>query len=141
MHLYQRQTRDRLAWLVDDHKPEITVAHPPDDGTEIIGWICIERGIVAPRKVRERGRYVKRVMPIGPVVHYLFVREAYRRLGAARYLMRISGVDLASEWEFSHKTAASERITKVLAPFSRFNPNHARFPKRAQPTEADTDAA
>jgi GNAT superfamily N-acetyltransferase len=140
MHLYQRQTRERLAWLVDDHKPEITIAHPPDDGSEIIGWICVERGIVAPCKVRDGGRYVQRVMPIGPVVHYLYIREPYRRLGAARFLMRVSGVDLASDWAFSHKTAASERITKRLCPHARFNPHYSRFPK-SQTQEASTDAA
>jgi GNAT superfamily N-acetyltransferase len=85
--------------------------------------------MIAPQRIREGGRYVTRTMPLGPVVHYLYVKEPFRRIGVASYLMRTAGVDLKADWSFTHKTAASTRITKRLAPQATYNPLLARFDK------------
>lgn len=130
MPLYQRHMRETLAWLFQHRAPEVLIAFSPEGGDkDIYGWLCLERGITAPQSVREAGRYVTRVMPIGVVVHYVYTKECYRKLNIARYLFRIAGIDLQSAWLFSAKTAASERITKRLAPHARFNPLLPRFPK------------
>lgn len=133
MPLYQKHIRESLAWLFTERKPQVLIAYRPDGtGYDIYGWICFERGLTAPQQVREGGKFVTRVMPIGVVVHYLYVKEAYRRLGIARYLFKVAGIDLRSDWIFSCKTAASERITKRLAPHARWNPLLARFPNTGQ---------
>jgi GNAT superfamily N-acetyltransferase len=129
MHVWQRVARESFAWLLEEHEPMVLVAGEPK-GPDLYGWIAVQRGLVAPQRVRDGGRWQTRTLPLGPIVHYVYVKEAYRRIGVARSLLRSAGVDPQSEVLMTHKTAAGVRALKDRSLSWRFNPLLARFPRK-----------
>lgn len=121
-----RETMERV--LFDHVFPrrgvEIWVAyHPGEEGTkaDLYGWIAIERNVVIP------SRHGTKEIP-SPLVHYVFVKQAYRRLGIARGLFRAAGVSLAEPFFYSCKTGVVSEL-KDKAPCARWAPLIVRFPK------------
>lgn len=56
-----------------------------------------------------------------PTIHYIFVREQYKKLGIAKKLLQESNINLSSPWVFTHWTdLASEMRNKY--PNGRYNP-------------------
>ena len=108
----------------------ITVAYHPgesDHRADLYGWIAIETGYEAPIRVRERGRWVERMeSDPAPLVHYVYVRQPYRRLGVARGLMSAAGVDTGRRWRYTCRTAV---VSKLQIPTAVWSPLIARHPK------------
>lgn len=65
-------------------KTKTFIAHPNDDHDTILGYLCCE-------------------ISDHPVVHYVFVKETFRKMGIARLLLKHSGVDL-NKLMFTHWT-------------------------------------
>lgn len=72
------------------------VAYLPEEGTEILGWLC--------REVKQ------------PTMHYVYVKQAYRRNGVATFLLEALG----RPTDYTHQT----RAAKFLKPAMQFNPYH-----------------
>lgn len=100
-----------------------------DHVADLAGWIVVERGYQVPERVRANGRWVKRMEPQAqPLVHYVLVKQPYRRHGIARGLFHAAGVNPAAGFNYTCKTAI---VTTVAAkiPAARWVPMVARFPK------------
>lgn len=80
-----QRLRDRMSllWL----RATFIVATDPSDTEQILGWICFE----------------------GSVVHYVYVKSAFRRQGIARTLFAAAG--LTSAVNCTHWTAAASEIS------------------------------
>jgi GNAT superfamily N-acetyltransferase len=90
----------------------VFVAHRPGEDAEhradLYGWIAAEPDIA--------------------LVHYVYVKHSYRRMGLARGLLGAAGIKLAEPFEFSCKTAVVRELQRKI-PRARWNPLAARFPK------------
>jgi GNAT superfamily N-acetyltransferase len=129
--LYWEVARKGVARHLERAGVEAIVAfHPGEDvGHELYGWLVIERGCYERRRVRDGRVWVDRNVPMGVVVHYLYVKERYRRIGVARYLFRAAGIDLGSDFVFTHKTALGGQLARRLAPHARWRPRLVRYRK------------
>lgn len=65
---------------------QLLVAHPPGEPGVILGYLCYER--VAP------GMTIAGLELAPHVVHFIYTKGAFRRLGVARTLLDVAGVDL-----------------------------------------------
>lgn len=82
--------------------------------TDLLGWIAVERGTSVPVKVRDdAGHHSEEYGPLDcPLVHYVYVKEPYRKSGLARSLFRAAGVDPGRRFLFTCKTAVVTVIRK-----------------------------
>lgn len=130
-------------WIhaVLDRPAQVLVAHVPgaDQGADLVGWLCYELDARAPaRMVRSsderRAERVDRdaLVQVGPLVHYVYVLQAYRRHRVAAGLFEAAGIDPSRPFYASCKTAVSTTIERARAGrmVCRFNPLIARFPKQ-----------
>lgn len=100
-----------LESILDRPGCAVLVAYTPGDDpdTDGLGWLCHEGH--AP-----------------PLLHYVYVKQPYRRLGIAGTLLRRAGIDPARTLLYSCKTPV---VSRLHLPLARFNPLIARF----SPTE------
>lgn len=82
-----RRTRARLDALIK-RGAELKIACDPDNTTIILGYACAEL----------------------PVLHYVYVKEAYRRQGIALTLLNACGLSSANIIPCSHWTSFAEQI-------------------------------
>lgn len=87
--------------------------HPGEDlpGADLYGWIAAEP------------------TDAGPLVHYCYVKVAYRRMGIASGLLAAAGVDRAQPWSYSCKTGV---VSSLPLGVGRWRPLVARFAPGAQ---------
>lgn len=113
----------------------IVAYHPgeTDPRRGLFGWVCVEKDFEIPQRTRQRvdGRlkWVEYMVASDwPLVHYCYVKLAYRRMGIARGLFRAAAVDPKKEFFYTCKTGI---ITKLQAsiPWSKWNPMIARQAK------------
>lgn len=94
---------------------EAFVAYHPgetDHIADLYGWIVVERGHDQP------------------LVHYCYVKSAYRKQGIARGLFRIASVDPAAPFFYTCKTyVVHELRNRSLIAASRWQPLIARRPE------------
>lgn len=107
----------------------VNPAANPELKADCHGWIATERGFQLPTRRRVAGQW-RRVLATAsdPLVHYVYVKSAYRRRGIARRLFEAAGVDPELPFFHSCATETSSRLRKK-APRARFNPIIARYPK------------
>jgi GNAT superfamily N-acetyltransferase len=87
---------------------QVHVAYHPgeqDRGADLYGWIAAEPGAE-------------------PLVHYVYVKQPYRRMGIARGLLGALGIDPASDLEYTCKTPI---VSRLPLPRARWQPLRARF--------------
>ncbi len=102
---------------------------PGADVADLYGWIATERDYKMPVRERINGLWEERLVPAtAPLVHYVYVKQAYRRLGIARGLFRNAGVDPADEFIYSCKTPVVATLSSKV-PLARWNPLICRYPK------------
>lgn len=135
---------------------EVLVAARPD---MLAGWICHEKGLLVPRKVRTDGRWTEEMHDAGPVLHYVYVREQYRlagpvtpdtpprlftkklgihKTGLSVALLDAAGFDRKAPFWFTHKTQVGQKVADVYAPHANWNPLLCRFPKTPKPQGGQT---
>lgn len=78
------------------------VAHPKDDIETILGWLSYE--------IKENT----------PVIHFIFVKEAFRNMGVAREMITRAGIDVTKA-TFTHWTFPVDEIIRKY-PDIIFNP-------------------
>jgi len=133
----ERMHEDIQEWLCRQGVVAL-VAHkpgelPPDDA---YGWVVAERDVVAPMDVWDNGRREARWKALPqPLLHYVYVKQPYRRLGVARGLLSAVGDDCDRVIYHTFSTAVvpkiqAERRRQRLHPLAlRFEPLIVRFPK------------
>lgn len=102
---------------------KVLVATLDVDDDEILGFAAYERGAHQHRKQR----------CTAPVLHYVYVKNAYRRFGVARKLL--GAAELGDRFEHTFKTADFAAIARKLWPDpsapsgtrARFDPLIVRF--------------
>lgn len=88
----------------------VLVAHLPwEDSVGILGWMAYERTESGP-----------------PLVHYIYVKQAYRKSGVARGLFAKADIDPDSLFHYTCKTSVVHRIRNRI-PNSHWTPLSARF--------------
>lgn len=60
------------------------------------------------------------------LVHYVFVKAAYRRTGLARGLFEAMGIEPRGRWAYASKTAVIAKLAHKI-PLAKWNPLLARF--------------
>jgi GNAT superfamily N-acetyltransferase len=136
--LYDSIYRDQvIPWMLA--RPGVTVwvaYHPGEDDPrlDIHGWIAVERGVEVQSRVRvpdspgRRRWETARVPTNQPLVLWIFVKAAKRRLGIARRLFAIAGVDPEQPFLFAFKPAAWPAL-RHLAPLATWQPSVVRREK------------
>ena len=89
--------------LISKHRP--VIAYTPAVPDEILGWIC--RDLQA--------------------VHYVYVKQAYRRAGIATQLWQLAPENLTPRW-YTHQTRPGKVLAEKFG--ARFNP-YLLFPKES----------
>ena len=132
MEDWNRVMKPQLAKVLARSGVSIFVAHHPgQDGTgaDLYGWIAIERGYQTPARSRQGGRWVDSMVSVSePLVHYVFVKQPYRRLGIARGLFKAAGVDPAAAFNYTAKTAIVTLLADKISG-GRWMPLIARYAK------------
>ncbi len=138
MNRYRAVYDDLIGQLLARDGVQVLVAYiadhaPPNDA---FGWLCIEHGASAPARVRENGRWTDGMSPLTqPLVHYVYVKQPFRRHHIARSLFVAAGVDVARHWVHTFSTAIVPKIRHTRDWGGVFDPRLARFPKN-EPMEA-----
>ena len=134
--LYASIYRDQvLPWILARPGVDVWVAHDPDadQGSDLYGWIAVERGVFLPvrERVREGGdvRWVERLKPTDqPLLLWIFVKQARRQLGIARGLFKAAEIDPTQPFLFALKGSSWSRL-RHLAPHATWSPMTVRFSK------------
>lgn len=143
MDEYERTYRSWLTTIIS-RPARVLVAFSPgaEQGADLCGWICYELDARAPARMMRSYDEMRRerlarenMVPVGPLVHFVYVLQAYRNHRIARGLFGAAGIDLARPFVASCKTGTSSQIEhehkKSGKPIPvRFNPLPVRFPKR-----------
>jgi len=126
------------------------VAYNPNEDDKRIdlhGWICFEHDYLFPTKTKsESGRYEDALVPTAiPLVHYVFVKQNYRRpLGIARRLFGAAEIDPLEKFHYTCRTSVVSRLSMKI-PKARWQPLIARFtkdnPERSEDQNAKTDSS
>lgn len=130
--------------VLDREGVEVLVAHNPDDDSEtsnIYGWAAVERGYEISFRGRRGGRWVDVFDKTkDPLVHYVFVKQPFRKLGIAKSLLAKLGVTKEDFCNYTCKTAV---LSKIAIPNAYWKPLIARHTKNKNPRRDDvkTDTA
>lgn len=121
--------QDQIRKLLLRRGVDLVVAENPgaEEGlADVHGWLAYERGFTVQSREREPdGWRYQFVESESPVVHYVFVKEPYRRFGIAKGLFRAAGIDRIDHFYFTCKTAVVSRIGGKF-PGGEWNPLIAR---------------
>lgn len=130
---YRRVYLEAIDWVLARPGVEVWVAFDPgetDPEMDLFGWLCLERGgLKVSCRRRVKGRWRSALEPLNvPLVHYVFTKQPYRRLGIARGLFAAAHVNPTSRWLYSFKTAAVAELRDKI-PLAMWSPMTARHPK------------
>lgn len=117
-----------IAWMLRRPGVVVWVAYKPGETTaDIYGWVAVETGITLPSRSRKNGHWQRENKPSDmPLVHYVFVKQAYRKLGMARRLLKHAGARMDEPFVYSCKTGV---VSKLPIPHAQWMPLVARYPK------------
>lgn len=114
-------------------RPDVTVRvayNPEDKGSRsnLYGWMASETNYEVPVRMKKEGKWQETMMVSPhPLIHYVFVKHTYRRMGIARELLRQTGVERGDLFNFTCKTAV---VTKLRLKHARWQPLVARHTKK-----------
>lgn len=115
MRTWREVMEPQVQAVLDRPGCRVWVAYAPDeddDRADLYGWCAAE-----PEHDQ-------------PLLHYVFIKHAYRKMGIARGLLRKAGIDPERPFTYTCKTAAAARLRHKI-PGGRWNPLPARFdPKK-----------
>lgn len=130
MEYYQADYRKYVAWLLEQRAPEVLIAYDAEAevaNTELLGFLVFEKTVTFPV-----GRSTRTV---GPVVHYVAVKEYMRGNGLARELFKAASIDQHGEFTYCFKPT---KLEKDKVPRARWNPLIARYPKQTPTPKSGT---
>jgi hypothetical protein len=122
MEDYHRVYHRLIQKLMDRDGVDVLVCFNPQHESQIYGFVCFEKGFTLP------------------VIHYVYVKEDFRRLpgkdgsfrhGIATMLLNRVEANPKSPFYYTFKTGAWATLVKQNGPFSGgiYRPLFARFPK------------
>jgi GNAT superfamily N-acetyltransferase len=128
----------QIARVLDRPGVFVWVAADPkfaESKADILGWIAVERDFDVPVRVwRDGKRLAALEQSPAPLVHYVYVRQPYRRSGVARRLFHVAGVDPSKRFLYTCQTATATKIRAAgKVPDSHWSPLIARHPKKNKP--------
>lgn len=111
---------------------KLWVAYHPGDTDhreDLYGWLAVETEYEIPRNMLRSGRRSREMGKADvPLVHYVYVKQPYRRMKIARGLFKAAGV--GDEFNHTCTTAVVSTLTKKnKLPGARWTHLVARFPK------------
>lgn len=116
MHHYYKVYTEALNDILSREGTEVVVATNPEESDarhEIFGWCCAERGPGHP-----------------PVLHYIYMKQAFRHNGIAKEMLQATGILDAPEFWYTFRTLSWSEIVRHN-PRAWHKPLFARFPKTA----------
>lgn len=128
MPLYDKTYRESIKWVLARPGVQVVVACHPESTSDLYGFAAAESDVLIPRRAREGGRWMQRLEPAGmPMLLYVYIKQAYRRLGIGRGLLAAAGVDSEKPFLMACKTPA---VTQCRL-FERgvWSPLTVRYPK------------
>jgi len=109
----ERAPHDLYGYLVSETDPNVPTWVP--NGTDELGKPVYKLEIATSDQ---------------PLVHFVFVKNAYRMLGIARALFVAAGIDPAAPYLYTCKTSNVSKLERAgVMPRARWFPLSARFPK------------
>ncbi len=108
--------------------------HPgeKDRIADLYGFIAVERNYDIVRNDFVDGRHVRRMVRTDvPLVHFVYVKKPYRRMGVARGLFKAAGV--GPRFNYTCRTSIVTKLAEKI-PQATWEHLVARFPKN-KPTE------
>jgi GNAT superfamily N-acetyltransferase len=122
-------------------RPGLTtwVAHNPRERAphDLYGYIVSETGANVPTYVPVGDGDFKLVIErsSGPLVHFIFIKRDYRKIGIGRALFKAAGIDPAKPYLYTCRTANIAKLEKagVVHRDARWFPLSARFDKDPAP--------
>lgn len=111
----------------------ICAANPnadPESKRDVHGWLAFERGFEEMERVRKNGRWMDELrVSERPLVHYVYVKSAYRGQGIARGLFQAADINPIYPFLYTCKTPCVSRISRKI-PGGEWNPLIARYPRK-----------
>lgn len=117
MNAYYKVYSPILKGLIFDRPgARILVATNPEEDDprhELLGWIA-----------REPGKLMN-------VLHYVYVKEAFRRHGVAKALFQAAGFDVRHQFIYTFKTPAAANLLRSVGQrlLAKYDPLVARYPQ------------
>jgi GNAT superfamily N-acetyltransferase len=128
MPLYDKAYREFISWVLARSGVKLIVACHPDSTSDLYGFAAAESDVTVPRRTREGGRWVQRMEPAGmPLLQYVYVKQAYRRLGIGRGLVIAAGVNPDAPFLMACKTPVVTQCR--LFERGSWSPLTVRYPK------------
>lgn len=131
--------RTFVQWVLQRPSVEVWVAfHPSEpEGSDLYGWLALERQVPVPvryhdptRPGKEKWHEKLEPSPL-PLVHYVFVKQAYRELGIARRMMRAAGIFPGDHFLYTCKTGVVSKLgDSTYGTNARWMPLLARHPRK-----------
>jgi len=117
-------------------RPGVTtwMAHNPRERAphDLYGYLVSETGANMPSYQRGPDGESRMVIESSkdPLIHFVFVKQTYRKLGIARALLGKASIDPQKPFLYTCRTPNVSKLEKAgLIPESRWFPLSARFPK------------
>ena len=110
--------------------------HPGEDDrrSDLYGWIAWETDYSMPAVLNEGGRHERALVKADvPLVHFVYVKSPYRRMGIARGLFRSAGV--GDRFNYTCNTAVLSKLRDKISR-AAWTPLVARHPKN-EPRRTD----
>jgi GNAT superfamily N-acetyltransferase len=128
MAMYRRFYREVLTWILEREGCQVLVACNSEDENQVFGFL-----------VHETGNLDRRTRRPVPVIHYLFIKQPYRRLGVASELLRAAKIDPRHPFLFTFKTATGTDVIRKKKLGANWSPLLVRFPKRTKPEDGKNE--
>ena len=110
-----------------------------DGLTDIIGFVCFESEYETPGRKWQAGGWVQTMEPAEvPLVHYIFVKQSFRRFGIARKLMAQAGVKAGDKFNYTCRTPVVSRIPGINRD-ANWSPLIARYGKNEGKTHEQNE--
>lgn len=110
---------------------DVWVAYHPgetDHTADLYGWLAVERDYLLPANQLRSGRRTREMVKADvPLLHYVYVKQPYRRLGVAKGLLRAAGI--GERWNYTCRTSVVAELADKI-PHARWTHLVARFEKR-----------
>lgn len=128
MPMYEEHYREYVKWVLARSGVRLIVACHPESTSDLYGFASVEHDVMVPRQERSKGSWQRRVSPAGmPMLQYVYVKQAYRKLGIGTGLVMAAGLNPAEPFLFAAKTP----VVKDCPLFAngRWSPLTIRYPK------------
>lgn len=119
MPMYRRVYREVITWYLERPGVQLLVACNNQDTDQVFGFLAHETGAF--------DRSLKRVLPC---VHFVYVKQPFRKFGVGKALFTGAGIDPSKPFMHTFKTPEGTEVSKAKKYGANWRPLYGRFPKR-----------